>query len=138
MVQIQPHPLWIGNAGDARAFRELFDIGIGAVVQLAVEEPPLAPPRELVLCRFPLVDGTGNDAAMLVLAVDTVASLIRGGMRTLVCCGAGMSRSPAIAAAALAKVSGQSPSESLKVVAEHHGVDVHPGLWDDVCRATNV
>jgi protein-tyrosine phosphatase len=99
--QITPFPVWVGHAGDGRAFRKLFDLGIRAVVQLAAEEPAIQTPRELVYFRFPLMDGTGNDLELLDLAIRSVASLIRKGILTLVCCGAGMSRSPAIVAAAL-------------------------------------
>ena len=85
-------------------FREILDKGIKAIVQLAMEEPPLQPPRELVYLRFPLLDGTGNDPNMLHLAISCVATLIRQGTPTLVCCGGGMSRSPAVVAAALSTV----------------------------------
>ncbi len=57
--------------------------------------------RDLVYCRFPLVDGAGNDARILKMAVHTVAELLRKEVKTLVFCSAGMSRAPSIAAAAL-------------------------------------
>jgi len=132
MRQIPPHPLWLGHAGDGRDYRRILDAGIQAVVQLAEEEPPLQPPRELVYCRFPLIDGPGNDPKVLHLAVTTVASLLGREVPTLVCCGAGMSRSPAVAAAALAVAFRRDPDECLKQVAEHHPADVLPGLWGEV------
>jgi hypothetical protein len=132
MRQILPHPLWLGHAGDGRDYRRLLDAGIGAVVQLALEEPPLQPPHELICCRFPLLDGPGNDPDLLALAAATVARLLRRGVPTLVCCGGGMSRSPAVAAAALALALRQDPDECLKRVAEHHPADVLPGLWEEV------
>src|SRR5207247_693921 len=98
MRQVLPHSLWLGHAGDGRDFRLILDTGIQAVVQLAAEEPALQLPRELIYCRFPLVDGPGNDAKLLYLATATVASLLERSLPVLVCCGAGMSRSPAIAA----------------------------------------
>ena len=104
MNQIKPHPIWIGHAGDGRAFRAIFDAGIRAIVQLAVEEPPIQPPRELIYQRYPLLDGEGNDRAVLRLAIEAVAGLMEAVVPTLVCCGAGMSRSPGIAAAALSAV----------------------------------
>src|SRR5208282_4769156 len=70
MKQIPPHPIWLGHVGEAEAFGRLFDLGIEAVVQLAAEEPPLPLPRELILCHFPLIDGIGNRAALLSLAVE--------------------------------------------------------------------
>jgi hypothetical protein len=65
MNQIPPYHLWIGHAGDGRDYRRLLDLGIRAVVQLAVEEPPLQPPRELIYLRFPLRDGADNPDDLL-------------------------------------------------------------------------
>jgi protein-tyrosine phosphatase len=104
MRQIPPHLLWLGHAGDGRDYRSILDADIQALVQLAAEEPALDSPRDLVYCRFPLVDGSGNDRKLLYLAIMTVVNLLEKKVPTLVFCGAGMSRSPAIAAAALALI----------------------------------
>src|SRR5262245_4634394 len=98
MTQILPYPLWVGHAGEGREFRQVFDAGIKALIQLAAEELPSQPPRELVFCRFPLLDGAGNRPEMLSLSIGTVANLLRRHFPTLITSGAGMSRSPAIAA----------------------------------------
>ncbi|HEV3083167.1 MAG TPA: hypothetical protein VGY66_25505 [Gemmataceae bacterium] len=134
MKQIKPHPVWVGHAGEGEAWREVFDQGIKAVVQLAAEEPPFRAPRELIYCRFPLADGSGNDPELLQLAIGFVAGLLRKEIPTLVCCGGGMSRSPAIAAAALATLGQATLEDSLKTVAAHHHTDVSPGLWSDIQR----
>jgi hypothetical protein len=134
MRPIPPHALWIGHAGDGRDFRHILDEGIEAVVQLAEEEPTLPLPRELLYCRFPLIDGPGNAPNVLNLAITTVANLLERKVPTLLCCGAGLSRSPVIAAAALSQVYQEDPDESLKQVAEHHPADVLPGLWQEVKR----
>ena len=60
MRHIPDHTLWLGHAGDARDKHELLRLGIGAVVDLAVEEPPAVAGHEMVYCRFPLIDGTDN------------------------------------------------------------------------------
>ena len=96
-----PIPLWLGHAADAQDFKRILDLEITALVQLAAEEAPLQPPRELIYCRFPLVDGPGNDASLLSLAITTLANLLEKRKSVLVCCGAGLSRSPAVAAAVL-------------------------------------
>ena len=134
MDRIKPYDLWVGHAGDCRAFRDLLDKGIRAIVQLAIEEPPVEAPRELIYWRFPLLDGDGNDADLLWLAISSVAALIRRGVPTLMCCGAGMSRSPAIAAAAISMVEQIKPDECLKRVTRHVRVDVSPGFWAQVRR----
>ena len=45
---------------DIREPRPLFDAGIRAVVDVAFEELPDRLPRQLVYCRFPLNDGSGE------------------------------------------------------------------------------
>lgn len=132
MKQVLPYALWLGHAGDGTDYLAALDAGIQAIVQVAAEEPPLHPPRELVYCRFPLVDGPGNDPKVLLLAVTTVANLLEHRVPTLVCCGGGLSRSPAVAAAALSMVFQETPEDCLKQVAEHHPTDVVPGLWAEV------
>jgi len=124
--------LWVNHAGDGRAYQEAADRGIRAIVQVAITELPLHPPREFVYCRIPLMDGCGNDPGILQLAIGSVATLLCQGIPTLVCCAAGMSRSPAIAAAAIARVEGLDLDECLKMVAKFRVADVSPGLWEDV------
>jgi protein-tyrosine phosphatase len=135
MRQITNYSLWIGHAEDGRAFRSLFELGIRAIVQLAAEETPIKAPRDFMLYRFPLDDGSGNDADVLNLAISSVVSLISKQVPTLVCCGAGMSRSPAVVAAALSVVDHRDVDECLKFVIDGHAADVLPGFWEDVRRA---
>jgi protein-tyrosine phosphatase len=134
MRQILPHSLWLGHAGDGTNFRRIFELGIRAIVQLAVEEPPVRPPRELIFYRFPLLDGPGNDPGLLTLAFSSLATLVERRVPTLVCCGAGLSRSPAVAAAALSLVLHAAPEECLRRVTEHHPADVAPGFWQEVSK----
>jgi hypothetical protein len=130
--QITPYPLWVGHAGDGSDFRRLAELGIVAVVQVALEEPPLMPPRGMMYHRFPLLDGPGNPPEVLRFAVETVASLVRLRVPTLVCCGMGLSRSPAITASALSLVLDEPADEVLRCVAGLHRVDISPGLWGEV------
>ena len=96
MRKITGHPLWLGHAGDVRDPAGLFEAGISAVVCVTASEPPLALPRELVYCRFPLVDGAGNPDWLLRAAVLTVASLLVPARLPSCTAVAGISRSPAI------------------------------------------
>ena len=68
------------------------------------------------------------------MAIQTVATLIKSQVPTLVYCGAGMSRSPAVVAAALSIVQGGSPEEKLKEIVAGYGHDVSPHLWEAVKR----
>ena len=132
MRRIVEFSLWVGHVGDMRDLRAVLATGILAVVDLAMNEPPATVTRELAYCRFPLVDGTGNPPWLLQAAIDCVAGLLRSDTPTLVFCGAGMSRSPCIAAAAIARVRGCSAEEALSEVATSGSVDVAPGLWSEV------
>lgn len=132
MIRISPDRLWIGHGGEGHDFERILDLGIEAVVELAAEEEPSPTRRALIACRFPLIDGTGNRPELLELAVSTVAALIASEVPTLVCCGAGLSRSPAVIAGALALNHREPPEASLKRVAHHHPSDVSPGFWSEV------
>lgn len=52
--------LFIGHAGDIRDLGVLHAAGIEIIVDLAAEEPPAVLSRDLVYCRFPLLDGGDN------------------------------------------------------------------------------
>jgi len=134
MREILPGRFWIGNAGDGRDSERLLGAGVVAVVNLAVEEPSPALPRSMVYCHFPLADGAQDGQGILVVAIQTVVSLLTNHVPTLVYCGAGMSRSPAVVAAALSLVHGGSPEERLREVVAGQSHDVSPQLWEAVRR----
>jgi protein-tyrosine phosphatase len=129
MIYVHPHSLWLGNAGDCLNPRAVIEAGVQAVVQLASEEPPQVFPREMIQLRFPLHDGTGNSSELLRLVVFSMECLLRAAIPTLLCCSAGMSRSPAIAACAIAKLTDQSPDAILRELQTLKPIDVSPGLW---------
>lgn len=137
MRRIASHRLWLGHAGVLRHPVPLLDQGIRAVVDLAANEPFPQLPRDLTYCRFPLLDGMGNDPKLLCLAAHTLAALLEADLPTIVCCSNGLSRSPAMAAAALAIVSETSAEEQLVMIASQGKHDVSPGLWNDVLHALN-
>ena len=134
MNQILPHPLWVGHAGDGRDVNALVDAGIELVVQLAIDEPPPMLPRELKFCRIPLHDGSENDPHDLQFAVDVIAGALARQVATLVCCSAGASRSPAVAACALSVFGSESQTSCLELVRQYHRTDVSPALWHDLTR----
>lgn len=124
--------LWLGHAGDARDLRGLLSAGIAAVVDLAIEERPIALARDLVYCRFPMIDGEGNPPWLILAAIEAVAGLMRSGVTTLVACSAGMSRTPVIAGAAVARVRGRPLAEGLRAVSLSGPIDLSPGLLREV------
>lgn len=135
MRRISGYALWLGHAGDVRDIPGLHAAGIVAVIDLAIKEAPVPASRELVYGRFPLVDGPGNPPWMLRAAVEMVAGLIREGVPTLVGCGIGLSRSPCIAGAAIARVRGCPNGEGLAMAIGSAPADVSPALWADVREA---
>ena len=132
MREVIPQKLWIGNAMDARDVTRVLDLGITAIVDLTIEEPPVPFPRDVVYCRFPLIDGAGNSSAVLRAAIETTAILITSETPTLVACGAGMSRSPAIVAAALATTQRIPLADALGRLTEGQPHDVSPSLLVDI------
>jgi len=108
------------------------DAGIEVVVQLAYEEPPLALPREIAVCRIPLIDGGENDPRRLELAIRLVEQALALQLPTLVCCSAGLSRSPAIVAVALGRLRRTDPAACLAEVAALGPIDVSPALWNQI------
>ena len=123
--------LWLGNAGDLRDPTVLDRQGIRAVVQVALEERPPQLPRELLCCHFPIVDGE-NEPSVVAVALEAAAALVRTATPTLICCGAGMSRSPAIAAGALAIATEADPDGCLMQIISGQPHDVSPALWSGI------
>lgn len=132
MHKVENHLLWIGTAADGCDTKGILDRNIRAILQLAYEESPIHATRDLLLFRIPLVDGAGNDRAQLSLAVAILVRLIRLKIPTLVCCGGGMSRSPAITAAAIAVAEQKDLDDCLRRVAANYPADVSTTLWEQV------
>ena len=132
MREILPGTLWLGNAADARDLKGVMDAGILAVMDLALEELTPELPRSTLYCRFPIVDGEQSSLNVLRTAIETLVSLLDKQIPTLVYCGAGMSRSPAVVAAALSVLQGRSPEDQLRQVVAGHPHDVSSRLWRDV------
>ncbi len=134
MHELHPKQLWMGHALDVREPQGLFDAGIAAVVDVAYEEKPAQVPRQLIYCRFPLNDGGGNEPALLLQVVQTVVDLLADGTPTIISCSAGMSRSPTIAAFALAAHLNQNPDEVISRIVAMKSLELRNELWNDVAN----
>lgn len=135
MREVIPQHLWIGTTRDAHDVSAILDAGIGAVVDLAMECTPLTLPRDVTYVRFPLVDGAGNPPELIRAAVSLVATLIESRLPVLVSCGAGMSRAPAIVAAARAQLEATTLEESLERITQGAAHDISSSFWMEVKRA---
>jgi protein-tyrosine phosphatase len=132
MHRIEPFPLWLGHSGDLRNPALLFAAEIQAIVDLAANEPFPQLPRDFVYCRFPLLDGEGNDPALLRVVVRAVGELMSVRIPTILCCSNGLSRTPAIAAATIGIADQSSLDAALIRVASQVRHDVSPALWRDL------
>lgn len=132
MHEVIPKSLWIGNAGDLLKPAAIELAGIKAIVQVALAEQMPMLSRELLLAHLPIMDGSGNSRGMIAAAIELTVSLIRERVPTLVCCSGGMSRSPCIAAGALAMVRSADPEAMLQEVIAGKPRDISPGLWQEV------
>lgn len=137
MHELEKDLLWIGNAMEARDPGPLFEKGILAVVDVAYDEKPAQLPRQLIYCRFPLVDGGGNKKQILAQAVKTTLDLLASGTTTLIACSAGMSRAPSVAAFALAKHLSEPPADVLARIAELRALEINGLLWKELSDATD-
>src|SRR5262245_21968729 len=111
--------IWIGNAGDLRDAKSIFDIGIEAIVELADNEPMVVLPRDLIRLRFPISDSGENPEWLLSLAVGSLASLLKSNVPMLVCCSGGMNRSVCVVAAAIARLDRKPIEEVIVTLCEH-------------------
>lgn len=134
MQKLTDH-LWLGHIGTIRNLRQVLNEGIAAVVDLAFEEPLPTLTRDLLYCRFPLIDGSGNPPWLLQAAVQGLVQLLEKNIPTLLYCSVGRSRSPCVAAMALAKVRGASPDACLEEIAQISALDISRALWHDLKTA---
>ncbi|MEZ6062829.1 MAG: DUF1572 family protein [Planctomycetaceae bacterium] len=132
MREVIPSLLWIGNAADVRSKADTLRHEIAATIDLAIDETPATWPHDIIHCRLPLIDGTGNSPALLRAAVEITANFVSAGVRTLVTCGGGMSRSVAVSAAVVARLESTRLNDALQKVAATGAHDVAPGLWADM------
>jgi len=135
MRKVPNFDLWIGNIGDFSNPREILQLGIQAIVELADNEPMTQLPRDLIRCRFPINDGDDERLWLLRLAVETTATLLSSEVSVLVCCSNGMNRSVCIAAGALVVLEGVSPQTALSAVVQTGPSDVSPALFHRLVTA---
>ena len=107
------------------------------MIDVAYEEPAATIPRQLTYCRFPLNDGGGNDPTTVRLALKTAIELLQSETATLIACSAGMSRSPTLAAFAMAFHLDEPPDNAIARIAEIKALELKQELWADMLLAFN-
>jgi protein-tyrosine phosphatase len=108
---------------------------ITTIVSLTHGELPNGAPTETDVHRHPLIDGPQADLETFEQAVDDVVTALKSGEDVLVCCSAGASRSPAVAATALALTSEIDLGDAFKQVSSRRSiVDPHEALFRHAAR----
>ena len=120
--------LFVGTLDDATDSHRLEKDGITTVVSLTHETPdPSA--QALDIYSIPLVDGPQNSREQFTKAVEQTVTALTAGERVLVHCAAGASRSPTVAATALALVQEMDLENAIQQVADSRdAVDPHEAL----------
>jgi len=127
--------LFVGTTVDAGDGPLLRSHGVTAIVSLTHGDPEGGYPDGTTVVDVPVVDGPQSDPAAFERAVTAVSSRLDGG-GVLVHCSAGASRSPAVAATALALHEGIDLDDAFRrVSARRDAVDPHDAL---VRRAASV
>jgi len=129
--------IWIGNRSDRDNLKQLYNLEIKAIVDLAAEELPATLARDFIYCRIPLTDDGNNSSDEIKLAIETVVNLRKKGIPTLICCSAGMNRSPVIAASALAVEKNIHPKNSLDSFNTGSPMDISASLWEQAKQVVN-
>lgn len=132
MIELAAHRLWLGNRQEMQDWTTLHEAEIDALVDLAGNEPSLAPPRDFLYFRFPLSDDDSNPAWLVNLTHQTVLSLLDQQVNTMIACGVGKSRTPVMAVAAIAKRTKKPFDSVLKDLSREMPLDVSPALWNQV------
>lgn len=132
MIRVPESRLLLGTSEDLKDIRTVLGEGISAIIDLGIEEPVPLLPRATNYCRLTLSDDGENDPATVAAAIRMAATFLAGDHDVLICCHAGLSRSPSVAAAALAITRGQSASHALCMLGGLKRTDVSAAFWNQV------
>jgi len=120
--------LFVGTLDDATDSHRLEKDEITTVVSLTHETPDLSA-QTLDIYSIPLIDGPQNSRDQFTKAVKETVTALTDGERVLVHCAAGASRSPTVAATALALVQELDLEDAIQQVADRReAVDPHEAL----------
>jgi atypical dual specificity phosphatase len=121
--------LYVGTLTDAGDESVLQNYGIEKIVSLTYGDPESGFPDSVPVITVAMMDGPRNSKAPFQKAVDEVLSAMRDGKNVLVHCSKGASRSPAVAATAVAIVDGVEISKAFEQIAQQRSaVDPHDAL----------
>ena len=120
--------LFVGTRGDATDNETLGTHEITTIISLTHEQPELSD-SAIDIYSIPLIDGPQNDRDQFTEAVEATATALAAGECVLVHCSVGASRSPTVAATALAVTQEIDLEDALQQVADNRAaVDPHEAL----------
>ncbi|MFP9191207.1 dual specificity protein phosphatase family protein [Natrialbaceae archaeon A-CW1-1] len=123
--------LYIGGLREAGRPSTYSDNDITAVLNLCSLDPVRAYPEYLIIARQPLIDGEQNKLDDFELAVEQLFELLNREEQVFVHCGAGVSRSCAVTATALAYEYGTCIDDAVERIAQKKpDVNPHPTLLE--------
>jgi len=126
--------LFVGTRSDAADSQRLDSHEITTVVSLTHETPDLSE-QGLNIHSIPLIDGPQNNRDQFTKAVQATVTALADGERVLVHCAAGASRSPTVAATALALTEEIDLQNAIQQVADNRdAVDPHEALLRQVAH----
>lgn len=127
--------IFVGTVSDAEDGSLLRDHGIDVVVSLTHNDPDTGTVDRV---DVPMLDGPQNEYSAFADAAETVVKRREAGERVLIHCSAGASRSPAVAAAAMARRTDRDLGEAFEQMsARRPEVDPHDALiWRAATFAT--
>ncbi|ELZ46089.1 Dual specificity protein phosphatase [Halorubrum californiense DSM 19288] len=118
--------IFVGTVSDAEDESLLRRRGVDAVVSLTHDDPDTG---AVARVDAPMTDGPRNEYDAFAAAAETVVKRREAGQRVLIHCSAGASRSPAVAAAAMTRLTDRSLGEAFEqVLAPRSEVDPHDAL----------
>lgn len=127
MDEVAPR-LFVGTADDARDATTLHDRGVTTVVSLTHQTPDVEW-ADITVVDVPMRDGPQNDRNAFTEAVTELRAALERDESVLVHCSAGASRSPAVAATALALHDDRSLEDAFEQIADRRAaVDPHLAL----------
>lgn len=128
LTEIAPR-LYLGSVNDLKNRALIESKGITAIVSVC----RYVPHKEYQNCiriHVPLEDGEGNTLARFTCAANNVYGLLGAYRETVfVHCRAGMSRSPAVVAAAYAKYRGVTFREAVAYIKKVRDISINPALF---------
>jgi protein-tyrosine phosphatase len=126
--------LFVGTAADVTDDSVLASHGVTTIVSLTHETPSPAA-QDITVCSIPLIDGPQHSREQFTKAVEETLAALAADGSVLVHCSAGASRSPTVAATALALARDMELEDAVQQVADNRAaVDPHEALLRQAAR----